>query len=99
MISTFNAQEVLNKWTGRHTTEERAKNTKNDQILHLHKSLAPFLQKNLFQSFLRFILFWEPHNPTAYWASSNIDSNTYIHIARMQKAFPTARWINELLPI
>ena len=27
-ISTPNPQEALNKWTGRHITEERAKNTK-----------------------------------------------------------------------
>ena len=28
LISTFNSQEVLKKCTGRHITEERAKNTK-----------------------------------------------------------------------
>ena len=27
LLSTFNPQEVLKKWTGRHITEERAKNT------------------------------------------------------------------------
>ena len=28
--STFNLQEVLNKWTGEHNTEDKAKNKKND---------------------------------------------------------------------
>ena len=48
MISTFNPQEVLNKWTGRHITEERAKNTKNDQVLSLRKSLASFFTKKTY---------------------------------------------------
>ena len=45
LISTFNPQKVLNKLTGRHITKERAKNTKHDQILSLHKALASFLTK------------------------------------------------------
>ena len=46
LVSTFEPQEALNKWTGQHITEERAKNkTKNDQILSLHKSLASFFTK------------------------------------------------------
>ena len=45
LISTNNPQEVLNKWNVHHITEERAKNTKKDQILSLHKSLASFFTK------------------------------------------------------
>ena len=95
LISTFNPQEVLKKWTGRHITEERAKNTKKWPILYLHKSLASFLTKNLSMSFLWFTLFWEPHTPTAYWASSNTDSNTLTY-TQNAKGFPPSGLMNHL---
>ena len=43
LMSNLNPQEVLNKLTGPHITEERAKNKKNDQIY-----LGPSLWFTLF---------------------------------------------------
>ena len=40
MVSNSNPQEVLNKWTGQHITEER-----EIQILSLHKYLAKLFTK------------------------------------------------------
>ena len=74
LISTFNPAEALNKWTGRHITEERAKNKKNDQILTLHKSSVLFFTKRPI---------WEPHKPTEL-----VQILTVTNTHRTQKAFP-----------
>ena len=88
LVSTFNPQEVLKKWTGWHITEERQPKTqKNNQILSLHKSLPSFLQNNISRFFLWCTLFWEPQKPTAYWGSSKTDSNTVTY-RQNAKGFP-----------
>ena len=60
-------------------SQKRAKNIKNDEILSLDKSLASFFYKKTYLS--------PPYGShySAYWASSNTDSNTYAYNA---KGFP-----------
>ena len=84
-ISTPNLQEALNKWTGRHITEEREQKTqKNEKMLSLHKSLASFLIKKTYLGpSLWFTLFCEPHKPTEL-----LQILTVTHTHRMQKASP-----------
>ena len=88
LISTFNPQEVLKKWTGRHITEERAKNTKKWPILYLHKSLASFFNKKTYlcPSF-------DSHyseSPIRLLPTELVQTLIVTHLLthRMQKAFP-----------
>ena len=61
-------------------SQKRAKNIKNDEILSLDKSLASFFLKKKPIS----VPLYGSHY-SAYWASSNTDSNTYAYNA---KGFP-----------
>ena len=66
-------------WSTYHRRESQ--NTKNDQILSLHKSLA-YLGSSLW-----FTLFWKSHKPTEL-----VQTLTVTHKHRMQKAFPQVDW-------
>ena len=58
-------------WWTNHKREIQKHKKKNEIFSHI------FNKKSYLGPFLWFRLFWEPHKPTAYWASSNNDSNAY----------------------
>ena len=80
-------------------SQKRAKNSKNDQILTLHKPLASFFTKRPIQVLPNGSHYSE--SPTSLLPTELVQTLTVTHtqIARMQEKSFSPKRLNELLPI
>ena len=83
-------------WTTYHRREREPKAQKNDQILPLHKSLASFFTKRP----IKVLPYGSHYSESPISLLPELVETLAVTLThRMQKAFPQAKWINELLPI